>query len=317
MAHLDSVLKIFLKNIGMVSGIEKLDSSNNEVYLVKTPNSQQFIIKLYPPDLSQLFRPTSVEAFAHKKLINCSYVKKILATGIEGGRRFSISEYLPGFILADNLHNIEESKKSFVVLNIIGFLNNCSNIHLNGYGDILDSGKGKYSSWKDFISGYIARMELRAQKLNSNAQGSVIRYFSILKIFFLTHSSLFNITNSCLVPADLNLKNIIIDSNHVAKIIDLETFFAGDIHLALGELMAHTYGTWLCRLLFELYSGLSSQDLVKIRFYAFLSNLSVLVFILERGITDINNQVPWGNKLSFIQLLNTHAAFLKKNHLFV
>lgn len=314
MFSMDLVTNLFLKNIGVVTQIEKINSTNNEVYIATNPQSNKYVLKIYRADSSQSLRLNSIEVFACEKLKNCKNIKKIHASGAEGEINFSIFNYLDGVALADELDNIDETKRYDVAVGIVDFIKSCYSCKLDGYGDIQVDGKGNCISWNNFVADYIARMAIRIKKLNIELQELVNPYFDVLHEFFLLNKNLFNATYSCLVPADLNLKNIIIDINYTAKIIDLETFVAGDIHFSLGEIMAHTYGTWLCPILFRLWPELTQQEISKIRFYAYLSNLSVLIFILELGIPDAHLQRPWGNKLSFIQLLDLHSQFLKDNN---
>jgi thioglycine synthase len=309
-SSIDAVTKLFSINVGPFDEIKKLESLNNEVYLVKVGDSKQYIVKLYQSHSLNTLRLPSVETFAHEKLLDCPYIKPLIASGYEGNTEFAIFKYIPGKTLLECLPTLNYPQQVSIALDIINFLHSCQRVSIARFGDIGSSGKGQHGSWFEFLLDYIRRLEQRAARINATTQVMAERYLVILNNVLQKQKDLFYIETPCLVPADLNFNNIIIDELFHARIIDIETLVSGDIHFALGELMAHTYGTSICNRIFSTYPELVSADIYKIRFYALLSNLSILLFILEQGCEDPSSVTPWGNSITFIELMNTHLYYL-------
>jgi ribosomal protein S12 methylthiotransferase accessory factor len=90
--------------------------------------------------------------------------------------------------------------------------------------------------------------------------------------------------------------------------LDLESVWAGDPELAIGEWAGHTYGTALYGDFIRRPRLAAGADPLRVRFYALLANLTVFVYAATQNVDASGG--PWGSPFSFASLMDAHAGAL-------
>ena len=122
------------------------------------------------------------------------------------------------------------------------------------------------------------------------------------------HEAKFNVENPCIIPVDLNFKNIMVTDNFEIKIVDPGALVTGPLEMSYGEFCAHSYGT----LIYDRFEKLidKSVDQKLIRIYAIFILLNILAFIVRNNIMDAKLAKPFGNSKTFLELIDEHLKFL-------
>lgn len=300
---MDIAKQIFESHIGLISKIQVIDSSNGDLYLVES-HTKKYVLELYR---SRAFSKSyKIESLIYEQLIEAPCVTKKTLEGRKNKVRFRISEY-HGSVFLSHLDTINPNDRPDIANHLVDFFEYCHRFQFDGYGDIQEIGKGKSLIWSDALLNYLNNVLLRIQKLEPQNRQKILSYFHFLNEFLVRNIGLFQISNPCLVPEGINLNNVVLDETGLPQIICLNGFIAGDIHFALGELMAQTYGTWLCRLLLQKWKSIAAQDILKIRFYSFFACLKIGLKQLESQTTDQRKSE------TFLKNLDVHQQFLEKD----
>lgn len=300
---MDIARQIFENHIGSVSKIQRFDSSNGDLYLIESP-TRKYVLELYNSEIS--FEFARIKSLVYEKLIDSPYVAKRTLEGVENKVQFCISEYC-GQALSSQLNSVLQVNKLVIGNHLINFFEYCRRFQFDGYGDIRSMEKATSFSWLDSLRSFLDSILLRIQQLESRSSQEMLRYFYLLNEFLTRNIALFEISNPCLVPEGLNIDNFVIDESNVPQVIHINKFIAGDIYFALGEFIAKIYGTWLCQILLNNYPCLSTNDMLKIRFYSFFASLKEGLIHLESG-TMVQKDIEL-----FFENLELHQKFLESN----
>ena len=295
--------------------IKKMDvESANELFLIENPlNDEKFCLKIY--------NSTQQRAAVTKENVVYNTVKPIypsittiLHFGISHQNEYCISKHIDGVnLLEAYLSNISNEVFLQSVSNqLIEYIDSCNSISTEKYGFISELLIGPLSCWTEFLYKNLQSVQQTIDnipELNHSLQSELLPFIETAQRFISRNHKYFTEVIPKLTPIDLNLTNFIIEapSNKVIA-IDLEAFISGDPLLSFGELFGHVYLTSLGDFLSSIWDRWTTQEKKVVHFYAFLSNLNVLSFIIANSKESIplNNLKPWGNSNSFISLLHLH-----------
>ena len=300
---------------GAALTIKKMDvTSANELYLVeKNENNEKFCLKIY--------NSTQQRAAKAKENIIHDVIKPIYAAissivyhGELDANAYCISKHINGLSLLD-VYLANSSNQHFlnaISTQLTQYIDACSSISSTKFGLISDLLIGELDCWLTFLEKNLLSVKQVINdipELNHELHNELRPLLEVAERFLIQHHVYFANIQPKLTPVDLNLSNFIVEegTNNVIA-IDLEAFVSGDPLLAFGELFGHVYDTSLGHQLDHLWQRWDNQEKMVVHFYAFLSNLNVLSFIIANSDhdLDINSLKPWGNHHSFIHLLQMH-----------
>lgn len=113
-------------------------------------------------------------------------------------------------------------------------------------------------------------------------------------------------------PMDLNLKNLLITENNRLIFLDPAAIVNSNKIHALGEWMAHTYGTHLWDDVLR-YFKLSKSDLLIVHQTAMAISQNILDFIKKNKTDNWKTAKPFGNNKKFIDLIKCHQDYIGRS----
>lgn len=308
---MDIVEQIFNSHIGKVSKIQPLDSSDGTLYLVESLG-KKYALELYRS--GDFLQFSEIKSLIYANLAKSPYVAKKTIEGVKNNMKFCISEY-HGDTFLTFLNAIAPLDRPIVANHLLDFFECCRQFQFDGYGDIQEDWTGKSLKWSDVLYNSLNEILLRIQKLESQASKKMLSHFHLLSEFLAKNIELFEITDSSLVLEGLSIDNIVLDDANVPQIIYLNKFVAGDIYFALGELIAQMYGTWLCRMLLSKWPSITARDMLRVRFYSFLTNLKISLNHLESD-PQKNNEIIYEKMDLYKQFLDEDCGAVSAIDLF-
>ena len=283
---MDVAREIFENNIGVAQRIRRLESSCKELYLVKTNGSKWYLLELLTSEKPQ---NADIQQTLYNELSSsCVCIPQRKIKSSSNLLDFSIAEFSKPITLLQQLDMINISDRTAIADSLIQFLECCQNIKLEGFAEIKECRKGSHVTWPDFLISCLNNLLLRIEKLDSSFQNDLLGYYHSLNNFLINNMSLFQIEQSCLIFEELNVDNVFLNEANALRLINTSKFIAGDVYFTFGELMAQTYGTWLCRHLFQQWKSMTPQDFTRVRFYAFF-------FVLKEFLSKIESEIQTKN----------------------
>ena len=295
--------------------IEKMDvASANELFLIqKIENNEKFCLKIY--NSAQNRAAKAKENIIHDVIKPIySSISTILYHGELSSNEYCISKHINGVSLLDAyLENISNERFiNSISKQLTLYIDSCNSISTKKFGLVSDFLIGELNCWSEFVENNLLSVKKIVDgipELNHNLRNELRPFVEVAQKFLMENHKYFSSIQPKLTPVDLNLTNFIVEANTNSVIaIDLEAFVSGDPLLSFGELFGHVYQTTLGYSLSHLWNRWTNEEKMAIHFYAFLSNLNVLSFIISNSnqYLDINTLKPWGNNNSFVNLLRMH-----------
>ena len=303
---MDVARDIFEKNIGVVQQIRRVESSYKELYLIETNDSKWYFLELL---ISEPPQNLDIQQTLYNELSSsCVYIPQRKIKSYSNLLDYTIVELSKPSTLLQQLDRIKLPDRAAIADSLIHFLECCQTIKFEGYGEIKACRKGYHMVWPDFLISSLNNLLLRIEKLDSSFQNDLLGYHHSLNDLLINNIALFQMEQSCLIFEELNVKNVFLNETNVLRFINTNKFIAGDVYFTFGELMAQTYGTWLCRYLFQQWEKMTSNDVFKVRFYAFFFSLKAFLSKIEsEAQTTHLNEIA----LSFVPKLDLYQQLLR------
>ena len=313
--HIDEALSyalsVFKERVGEAVSVENLPQSRNFLFKLTAQDGKEYVVKIYSERRDLI---PNIEWTAYEKLKGKQSVRQCFAMENGNGQKaYAILEYVRGNTLLEALDLLQKqpSIETMVVKQIVSFISECATIKLHGFGEIGTDFSGKFSTWIDFLDNFLARLESAVKALPENALSSRMqRLFGCLAGFRFAECKFLASREAAFVPIDLNMSNFLLAQENRMVALDLENFWAADPLFALGEWAAHTFGTSRFDAFLAAYRPLSTTEMASVRFYALMSNLNVLMYVINHQVTDPEQAAPWGNPNRFVDLMASHGDWL-------
>jgi serine/threonine protein kinase len=297
------------EHLGKLQASELLWQTNNLVYRIDTDKGS-YILKIYDtkapnPDLEPYVSQVFPGHQLLRKIILFDSSKKKLPNS------YALLEYIDGDGFADYLDKnlLQDAELERYAKQIVGFIRSCSKVKLRGFGKLDSNLIGQSKSWEEFSLNEIRKdlgIHLRARTFSKNKAARILRAMEKFAAYYKT------IRRGVMTPMDLNARNFLVTKDRKLKLIDSGAVWAGDILFSYGELMAHYYTTKFWSFI-EKHARLSPKQMLIVHGYALLSDIGISRFIVANGAKDIQGLAPWGNKSSFLDLMDRHLEYLEKN----
>ena len=300
MKKIEDILKTKVKIL------EEIPNTNNMV-IKFTANNKIYYLKIYNDKtlhidnelmLYQIMPEESKKIF--KKLVYSNY-------STDEEKKFAVFEEVKGDLLADLLdkNEIDDKFADEISLRLIEYFKVVSNIKTNKFGNLNGNLEGQYKNFLEYLYEY---QFPTATTLFLNEK---TRHLSSLPFSLLAdYANKLDDNNNCITPIDSNFHNIMITEDKQIKIIDPGAIISAPISMGYGELVAHSYGTILYDKLIKNLK-LDKLEIKKLSIYAILSLLNILAFLVRNNIGEIEKNKPFGNKYSFLQLIDMHLKIIK------
>ena len=187
---------------------------------------------------------------------------------------------------------------------LIEYFQSISSIKTNKFGNLNGNLEGNYDNFLKYLYEY---QFATATTLFLNEK---TRHLSSLPFKLLVdHADILNDNRNCIAPIDSNFTNIIITEEKQIKIIDPGAIVSSPISMGYGELIAHSYGTIIYDKLIKNLK-LDKLEIKKLSIYAILSLLNIMAFLVRNNIGEIEKNKPFGNKYTFLQLIDMHLKII-------
>ena len=203
------------------------NGENNFSFLVKTKDQKEFIIRVSNFNNRKKF--SSEKTVVNFLSIFDIPVPKIVCVEEQGsiipGRTLSMSEKLPGETFQRDYVGENPITKDFLA-EVGNALNKIHSISFGtGYGAINERGKGKHSSWSEFILAYFRKEKIEAlcyrDIMSKDHAGKIARLLDRISPFLEN-------TSRQLLHGDFTLANILQKDGKLTGIIDFENAKFGD-----------------------------------------------------------------------------------------
>lgn len=281
--------------------VEAITNTNNLVFKIEV-NNIIYYLKIYNDKAIHIDNEIMLYQILPQKNKNL-YKKLVYSNYSEPDiKKFAIFEEIKGKTLAELLDNnkLNYDLATKVALYLIEYFKALSNIKTTKFGNLNNSLEGKYGDFMEYLYEY----QIPTTKtlfMNENTRNLSWLPFKLIA----ENYKILNDINNCITPIDSNFKNIIITEKEDIKIIDPGSIISAPIEMGYGELVAHSYGTIIYDKLIE-NLGLDKLSVKKLSIYAILSLLNIIAFLIRNNLWQIEKSKPFGNKYTFIQLINMH-----------
>lgn len=304
---LDLARQFFEDNIEKIDTIEVYSNAKNNTYKVTSAKKNEYIIKLFTKDENSFIK--NVEPWIYKKFSNSKLLRKCYSIGSdEEEYDFIILDFIEGRTLFEVLSENDIKSLNFGMEKIANYIKYCASFHTNTFGNLNEDSSITYSSWFDFLNQYLLDVKNRIQSIDQNE--ILNEFFSDMYEFFEINREYFSKVQPCFVPIDLNLKNFLVSEDNNFYVLDVDAFWCGDWLLSVGEFVGHSYGTPYYHEFIKEFS-LTKFEQKMIHFYALLCNMDVLLYIADNGSNSLETEKPFGNQITFFDLLRSHGYALK------
>ena len=280
------------EKISDAKDISLISETNNKVYKVEKDDETLFA-KFYLNRSSHIDHEMQLYG-----IIDNKYLKDIVCSSEEP--QFTIFKELKGTTIDKLSDEAKQANAEKVVSAVIDFYSSCEQHKLEGFGLVDKDMKGESESFADFIT----KRQLDTQ--------NVLKDYPIVNNAFTRiyekYGDKLTIDNS-IVPIDTNMKNIMLTEDGAVKFIDPGEIISAPILMGYGDFLAHTYKTPFGDELLKRLN-LNEEQEKELRIYAVFSLMNVLAFLKNLGVDDLQSQIPYGNKITFFDLISEHLDYL-------
>ena len=280
------------EKISDAKDISLISETNNKVYKVEKDDETLFA-KFYLNRSSHIDHEMQLYG-----IIDNKYLKDIVCSSEEP--QFTIFKELKGTTIDELSDEAKQANAEKVVSAVIDFYSSCEQHKLEGFGLVDKDMKGESESFADFIT----KRQLDTQ--------NVLKDYPIVNNAFTRiyekYGDKLTIDNS-IVPIDTNMKNIMLTEDGAVKFIDPGEIISAPILMGYGDFLAHTYKTPFGDELLKRLN-LNEEQEKELRIYAVFSLMNVLAFLKNLGVDDLQSQIPYGNKITFFDLISEHLDYL-------
>ena len=313
-----------------VDSIERLSRSRNFVYVVSS-GGDKYTFKAYNEAAGGNF---DSEVLVHALLGSSRLVKQFVQ--VDQRRRFVIARYVDGATLthysstrlskaAAACGGELEAEVDCIALQVVLLLQTCHQRAMPMYGRVGHrqaevEAEADCPTWSACVYQYLDRLGARMEAVGSKSKSSseyLLSQLAVLRVFFAGSTDYLNAVLPRLVPVDLNLDNFVVDADRRVCLVDLESFWSGDILLACADWIANTYLTPLHHAFVRHWGALTAQQSLVVHAYAALSNLSALLYIAETSDAhatlhaNISQAKPWGSSHCYVDSISAHLQQLR------
>jgi len=294
--------KVFIiNNYGRIERVKSLTTGANNVFKVAA-GGKRLVVKIY---LNKGYHEDN-ELSLRRLLGRTKYFRNILSD--QGKEGYVVFEFSRGKTLFSinqrsvwgsyHIDKISEKIRGYFLLLSKKTYKKCGFLGKKKSPDC--------NSWFDFLLKYQTNTVIQLEKYSFMTDRLSKLYNAVLR----NHDVLCKKSNFCLIPIDLNFKNILIcRSSNDIKILSGATM-SGDFLYGLGQWFGHVYKTPLEGSFIKSFN-LSPNDKQILHLYALISNLNVLSFVSKFTKIEIKKARPWGNKRTFLELIDLHLQYLK------
>ena len=217
--------------------IEKINAGVMTVkFAAQLPAGRRYVVRFYPPNRCETVRyePDILRRCRDAGLPTPNVICDS-RNGPETPLQYMVYAMIDGAPLSRSYSSLTAESRAEIARTIVTWLETLRQIHVTGYGDLVDGTAALYSSWQDFLH------ESFAQGIESARRHSLLEPETIDRLQ-ATVPKIRNAkleTPSVLTWGDITTENIIVDDdNRPVGLLDFEGALAGDYLLNLGYCLA-------------------------------------------------------------------------------
>ncbi|MCL2483551.1 MAG: aminoglycoside phosphotransferase family protein [Propionibacteriaceae bacterium] len=248
----------------------------------------------------------NTELAVYRLLSGSGHVKALFAASTAtDGRQFAITEFVEGESLLTSYRRGDWSSNDMrrVAEFFSSYLADCACLDQRA---LLGPSTG-IRPWPDTLRELINTIAGLASDAAPSDREALGELEATLRRYLTRNWDRLATVDQVVMPVDLNFDNFLATVDGRILAIDLDAFLVGDPKFALGELIAHVYGSDLAAQLLALpiFSKWSSDT--DVFFYAAVSSYSVLTFCVRQGM-EVTEVKPWENDATFLNLVERYQA---------
>jgi hypothetical protein len=263
-----------------------ISRENNFVYLLHCDSDERLVLKIFNgvshnkfEDLDNVVFPRLPVKISRREIVYTHKSTPQLSCN------FTVSRYVEGESLSNVLYSPRDWNK--VYQQLVAFFEGVSGIESSGFGRPDSDLKAPYSNWEEFLVRKTQELSRQARILSLDLPAGFLTFLEeqSQRQQYPQRVGLF--------PADLNCSNFKIDPQDNLTVIDIGSYFRGDLDCPYSFMGVHTFGTELG----NLFLGHN-------QFYSLLEGLSLLCFVKQsHPFTYVNTRIL-GNNLSLAETIN-------------
>jgi aminoglycoside phosphotransferase (APT) family kinase protein len=246
-------------------------------FAVTVATGQRYLVRFYPHSRSSV---VEYEPDLFRRCFEVGLpVPEVIVdsrTGPIAPLQYLVYKMIEGIPLSDSFATLTDSAQAGVASQIVSYIYALQQIHVTGYGDLVDATRARFESWSGFIEQAFSD-GIKATKqhslLSANIVGELEDIFENVESFLVP-------TTSTLTVGDISPENILINDCHrIVGLLDLENVVVGDILLNLGYSYAGQYQTRFFESLISAWPDrLTDDQWRRVKFYAILRAIRIIKF---------------------------------------
>jgi aminoglycoside phosphotransferase (APT) family kinase protein len=210
-------------------------------YSVDAANGQRFVVRFYPQNRASVvnYEP-DVMRLCRERGMRLPEVIASSANGPAAVLEYMVYKMIPGVPMQTRLPSLSQESLSRVCEELIQEVLILNEIKIDGFGDLMDSGRAPFDSWLSFVRGTFVD-GLAFARTHSLLPGILLDDIDLIG----QHLGRFSYTGApSLSWGDISPGNIIIsEGDEIAGLIDFEGVLSADFQLNLGFLRARYAGS--------------------------------------------------------------------------
>jgi len=294
------IIKAF-STLGEPTYVEKLCETNNILYKV-TVKDKAYVLKIYDTKAPG----KDMEPYVLTKIPNLTHARKMLVFDDGCGIiafPYAIYPFIDGRALHEELDaGLSKTKAKAYAEDIAEIVKSLARVETKGFGFVDEEIEGVEVNWYGFMIRESKQTD--AKPLRKHLPSELIE-----RVLAVVRKNTPRKVESTLVQWDLNSHNFLISDDEL-KMIDLGAVAAGDKLFPLGEFMAHYYKTPLWVPFIGCFK-LSKKQMRAVRTYALFCDFGILRAAVTMTSEPAKTAKPWGNKHTFLELINSHLNALE------
>jgi aminoglycoside phosphotransferase (APT) family kinase protein len=249
-------------------------------YCVESWGGHRYIVRFYPQNRGAVVRyePAVIRLCRERGM----RVPKVIAssqTGPKASLEYMVYRMIPGTSMQSRLVSISQQSLRRICAELIDELRILNEIEIDGFGDLVDSGRAKFGSWLSFVERTFVDGIAFAR-----AQDVLPRILLDQVELIGQHLERFTYSGPpSLSWGDVSPGNVIIgEGDEIAGLIDFEGVLSGDFHLSLGFLRARYAGSSFYKTVAESWpDGHDEATSARSALYVIVRALRLASFALE------------------------------------
>jgi len=258
-------------------------------YSVESAHGQRFVVRFYPENRASVvnYEP-DVMRLCRERGMRVPEVVASSKTGPPASLNYMVYRMIPGISMQARMASLSQPSLGRICRELIDELRVLNEIRIDGFGDLVDSGRAQFDSWLSFVEKTFAD-GLAFARTHALLPATLIENVELIGRNLPRFSSAGGPTLSW---GDISPGNVIIgEGDEIAGLIDFEGVLSADFHLNLGYLRARYAGSSFYHALADVWPDANLEETsARAALYVIVRALRLAPFALEPMPTGLPRQ---------------------------